>query len=133
MGLKHILQEFISEMVQPYDKTPDNWRDLNGQDRFDYNYDYYSDDRYSRYGGISFMAILPQIAGFLLGCAIAKITDGDVIDYIVWGIVFMFIIGVLKSNGYDGYPLMQAIRMNIVMTVIICTVLSVFWLIYGNV
>ena len=100
MSIKDIFSEFYSEMIEPYIFT---------------RTDFGSFGRKS----ISIAAFLPLIIGLAIGLAVARLFEFGALGYIICGLIFTYIGGVVKSNGIDGYPLIQSLRMNAILMILI--------------
>lgn len=78
-----------------------------------------------------FKVLFPHIAGFVIGCAIARICTFGFIGYMIFGVIFAFLVGVHKSTYNDKITLRYAVIKNIVLIVIEIAVVLLFAGIYG--
>ena len=61
--------------------------------------------------------LFPQIVGFIIGCAFARMFDFEFVGYMITGIIFAFLVGVHKSTYNDKIALKYAVIKNIVLWV----------------
>lgn len=66
-------------------------------------------------GFAGFKILFPQIAGFVIGCAFARMFNFGFIGYVITGIIFAFLVGVHKSTYDDKISLRYAVIKNIVL------------------
>ncbi|MDE6425215.1 MAG: hypothetical protein K2K89_03635 [Ruminococcus sp.] len=78
-----------------------------------------------------FKMLFPQIAGFVIGCAFARILTFGFIGYVIMGIIFAFLVGVHKSTYNDQISLKYAVIKNIVFMLIEFALILLFAGIYG--
>lgn len=78
-----------------------------------------------------FKVIFPQIAGFVIGCAVARLFNTGFIGYIIFGVIFAFLVGVHKSTYNDKISLKYAIIKNIVLMLVEIALILLFAGIYG--
>ncbi len=78
-----------------------------------------------------FKVLFPQIAGFVIGCAVARFMTLGFIGYIIMGVIFAFLVGVHKSTYDDKITLKYAVIKNIVLILIEIAVIMIFAGIYG--
>lgn len=62
--------------------------------------------------------LFPQIAGFVIGCAFARMFNFGFIGYMIMGVIFAFLVGVHKSTYNDKISLKYAVIKNIVLMLI---------------
>lgn len=71
-----------------------------------------------RRGGFGgFMVVLPQLVGFVIGLALAKIFSLGTVGYISLGALFAFVIGTYKSFEFDKMGLKHAVVKNILIMI----------------
>ncbi|MDE6539836.1 MAG: hypothetical protein K2K66_06565 [Ruminococcus sp.] len=78
-----------------------------------------------------FKMLFPQIAGFAIGCAFARILTFGFIGYVIMGVIFAFLVGVHKSTYNDQISLKYAVIKNIVFMLIEIMLVLLFAGIYG--
>lgn len=78
-----------------------------------------------------FKMIFPQIAGFVIGCAVARFMTLGFVGYMIMGIIFAFLVGVHKSTYNDQISLKYAVIKNIVLMLIEIAVILLIAGIYG--
>ncbi|MDE6678975.1 MAG: hypothetical protein K2K02_08025 [Ruminococcus sp.] len=78
-----------------------------------------------------FKILFPHIAGFVIGCAVARFMTSGFIGYIIMGVIFAFLVGVHKSTYDDQITLKYAVIKNIVLILIEVAVIMIFAGIYG--
>ena len=78
-----------------------------------------------------FKMLFPQIAGFAIGCAFARICTFGFIGYMIFGVIFAFLVGVHKSTYNDKISLKYAVIKNIVFMLIEFALILLFAGIYG--
>lgn len=103
MKLKDMFQEVENELIRTEERM-DDFREMNGGLQSP------NDSR-----GVLGAALLPNMIGFVFGCAVARLFECAFAGYIILGIIFAFVIGTLTANGIKGYPLGQSARMNAVL------------------
>lgn len=82
-------------------------------------------------GFAGFKILFPQIAGFVIGCAVARFFHFGLAGYIIMGIIFAFLVGVHKSTYDDKISLKYAVIKNIVLILIEFVLVMLFAGIYG--
>ena len=78
-----------------------------------------------------FKMLFPHIAGFVIGCAVARILTLGFTGYVITGIIFAFLVGVHKSTYNDQISLKYAVIKNIVLILIEFALILLFAGIYG--
>lgn len=78
-----------------------------------------------------FKMLFPQIAGFAIGCAVARICTFGFIGYVIMGVIFAFLVGVHKSTYNDKIALKYAVIKNIVLMLIEIAIILLIAGIYG--
>lgn len=78
-----------------------------------------------------FKVLFPQIAGFIIGCAFARMFNFAFIGYMIMGVVFAFLVGVHKSTYNDKITLKYAVIKNIVLMLIEIALILLCFGIYG--
>lgn len=78
-----------------------------------------------------FKLLFPQIAGFVIGCAVARICTFGFIGYMIFGIIFAFLVGVHKSTYSDKISFRYAVIKNIVLMIAEIAVILLIAGIYG--
>jgi len=78
-----------------------------------------------------FKVLFPQIAGFVIGCAVARICTFGFVGYMIMGIIFAFLVGVHKSTYDDQITLKYAVIKNIVLILIEIALILLIAGIYG--
>ncbi|MDE6671386.1 MAG: hypothetical protein K2K16_04235 [Ruminococcus sp.] len=78
-----------------------------------------------------FKLLFPHIAGFVIGCAVARFMTLGFVGYMIMGIIFAFLVGVHKSTYNDRISLKYAVIKNIVLMLIEIAVILLFAGIYG--
>ncbi|MCM1506244.1 MAG: hypothetical protein NC177_03785 [Ruminococcus flavefaciens] len=78
-----------------------------------------------------FKVLFPHIAGFVIGCAVARICTFGFAGYMIFGVIFAFLVGVHKSTYDDQITLKYAVIKNIVLIVIEIVIILLFAGIYG--
>lgn len=82
-------------------------------------------------GFAGFKIIFPQIAGFVIGCAVARICTFGFVGYMIMGVIFAFLVGVHKSTYDDKITLRYAVIKNIVLILIEFALILLIAGIYG--
>ena len=85
--------------------------------------------RGSNYGIMPIIA--PQICGFVLGLAVARLFDGNIFAYIIFGIVTALAVGIWKSMFFDKIEFKYAVIRNIIIMFIPLAVMLAFLALYG--
>ncbi|MDE6665992.1 MAG: hypothetical protein K2K14_07420 [Ruminococcus sp.] len=78
-----------------------------------------------------FKIVFPQIAGFIIGCAFARMFNFAFVGYVIMGIIFAFLVGIHKSTYDDKIALKYAVIKNIVLMVIEIALILLCAGIYG--
>ncbi len=78
-----------------------------------------------------FKLLFPHIAGFVIGCAFARMFNFAFVGYVIMGIIFAFLVGVHKSTYNDKIALKYAVIKNIVLMIIEIALILLCVGIYG--
>ena len=78
-----------------------------------------------------FKMLFPHIAGFVIGCAFARLLTFGFIGYVIMGIIFAFLVGLHKSTYNDQISLKYAVIKNIVLMLIEIAIILLIAGIYG--
>ncbi|MDE6101537.1 MAG: hypothetical protein K2F73_00960 [Ruminococcus sp.] len=78
-----------------------------------------------------FKVLFPQIAGFIIGCAFARMFNFVFVGYVIMGVIFAFLVGVHKSTYNDKIALKYAVIKNIVLMLIEIALILLCVGIYG--
>ncbi|MDE5584260.1 MAG: hypothetical protein K2J08_11235 [Ruminococcus sp.] len=106
---KHFPKSVIDELDIPKDSKPKNYLS----------------------GFALFKVLFPHIAGFIVGCAFARMFNFASVGYVIMGIIFAFIVGVHKSTYDDKIALKYAVIKNIVLMLVEIALILLCAGIYG--
>ena len=119
MNIIDIIKDIFSD-AENIDKNHKEYLKDTGQYRYRY-------DR--RNGGIGgFVILVPQLIGWIVGFAFARLLGLGMAGYIILGLIFALGIGTFKSVEYDRIGLKYAILRNIIIAFIFFVIIGIIWL-----
>ncbi|MDD6097435.1 MAG: hypothetical protein PUB66_01700 [Oscillospiraceae bacterium] len=119
MNIIDIIKDIFSD-AENIDKNHKEYLKDTGQYRYGY-------DR--RNGGIGgFVILLPQLIGWIVGFAFARLLGLGMTGYIILGLIFALGIGTFKNVEYDRISLKYAVLRNIIIAFIFFVIIGIVWL-----
>ena len=114
MKIKEIIDDIVQDLDTIESRTEESRRDLRHRD--------------NQTSGAYFQILIPNIIGFVVGLAIARLINMDFSGYIALGTLCALIGGVYKSVSYDKVSLKPAIVRNVLLMspiVILCAIAAI--------